>query len=238
MLWASFSATANRRRVSSASRLQMWLPRYHYYSTVIEVENNTRCCNNTRLRIHHDMLVIMLARCFCFVRLNNPNWTSDGKRLAQPLNDFHQVNNRMYGLKHWSKFVSKTRKVCFCSPSLAFFFAVKCSISITIVQEIRAAPLLRLCSHAVGVVFGTGSTALTLASSIASCLCSNDFLHFSVISQACEQPCQRRDTSWYISSGGARACLLQGQPKLRGNAAVHYLEVLNCNGALLTLEGD
>lgn len=32
--------------------------------------------------------------------------------------------------------------------------------------------------------FGTGSTALTLASSIAPCLCSNDFLHFSVISQA------------------------------------------------------
>lgn len=33
------------------------------------------------------------------------------------------------------------------------------------------------------VTSGTGSTALTPASSIAPCLCSNDFLHFSVISQ-------------------------------------------------------
>lgn len=46
--------------------------------------------------------------------------------------------------------------------------------------------------------FGTGSTALTLASSIAPCLCSNDFLHFSVISQAWNSPDWQMDTSWYI----------------------------------------
>lgn len=40
---------------------------------------------------------------------------------------------------------------------------------------------VRLQAHQGG--FGTGSTALTLASSIEPCLCSNDFLHFSVISQ-------------------------------------------------------
>lgn len=44
--------------------------------------------------------------------------------------------------------------------------------------------LLGVCSQAHRGGFGTGSAALTLASSIAPCLCSNDFLHFSVISQA------------------------------------------------------
>lgn len=45
------------------------------------------------------------------------------------------------------------------------------------------------------VVFGTGSTALTPASSIAPCLFSNDFLHFSVISQAWNSPARRMDIS-------------------------------------------
>lgn len=50
---------------------------------------------------------------------------------------------------------------------------------------------------------GTGSAALTLASSIAPCLCSNDFLHFSVISQAWNSTLARRmDISPYIRLAG------------------------------------
>lgn len=94
------------------------------------------------------MLVIMLARCSRFVQLNNPNWTSDGS-FAQPLNDFDQVNNRIYKLKHWSKFVSKIRKVFFFSL-FHCFLTVKCLITITIVQECSSTLLLPHCSHAVG----------------------------------------------------------------------------------------
>lgn len=95
------------------------------------------------------MLVIMLARCSRFVRLNNPNWTSDGRRFAQPLNDFDPVNNRIYRLKHCSKFVSKIRKLFFFSL-FHCFLPVKCLITITIVQECSSTLLLPHCSHAVG----------------------------------------------------------------------------------------
>ena len=87
--------------------------------------------------------------------------------------------------------------------------------------------------------FRTGSTALTLASSIAPCLCSNDFLHFSVISQAWNSPGRRMDISWYI-------CLAE-HTYMRMNSIVNWRESClltsedccgcNCNAGFLSLEG-
>lgn len=148
----SLSAPANRKQICcvlpvARKRDPFW---YHYSPlTVIEWENNTKCFNNTRLWIHPDVLVIMLARCSRFVWLHNPNWTSDGRRFAQPLNYFGQVMNRMYGFKHWSKVVSKIRKLFF-SFLFHCFLIVEWLTTITIVQEFTTTPLLALCSRAVG----------------------------------------------------------------------------------------
>lgn len=52
----------------------------------------------------------------------------------------------------------------------------------------------------------TGSTALTFASSIAPCLCSNNFLHFSVITQAWNRAARRMAVSWCICLAEERLC--------------------------------